>query len=165
MLKKMTLVLSLLAFVSFGCTSDEEKKLAQEKKLLFGAAGPIFEKLPQIQLPKEIVELEPGKTTQQNWNYGQREWYWHVPQGTAVMPYDWFMALEQPKIFNLKRRLFSDPNYLIRFGFLPDNEKSKHNPGACPLVLPRTANTTTQIRGRPPPLWSVSPVRPAIRAS
>lgn len=57
----------------------------------------------------------------QNWSAEERGWFHHTSQGTATMgvPYEWFMALEQPelKLFGTPG-LFSDPGYLLRYGFV-----------------------------------------------
>jgi len=34
----------------------------------------------------------------QGWEAGEIRWWYHVSQGTALMPYDWFIALEQPPL-------------------------------------------------------------------
>lgn len=69
----------------------------------------------------------------QNWSAEQREWFYHTAQGTALLPYRWFLALEQPKlkVFGAVPK-FSDPTYLARFGFLPD-AASPQNPDGLPV--------------------------------
>ena len=74
--------------------------------------------LPQYEPAKKIVWLE------QNWTGEQRNWYYHADQGTLTfcIPYEWFVALEQPTfsplIFPEAGRL-ADPGYMDRFGFIP----------------------------------------------
>jgi cytochrome c5 len=70
---------------------------------------------------------------QQNWSPAQREWFYHSGQGTELMPYKWFLALEQPKlkIFGTVPK-FSDADYLARFGFLTD-PTSAENPNGLPV--------------------------------
>ncbi len=71
--------------------------------------------------------------TQQNWTADQRTWFYHSAQGTELLPYKWFMALEQPKIkvFGEVPK-FADTSYLARFGFLPDPASPK-NPEGLPV--------------------------------
>ena len=44
----------------------------------------------------------PSETTnkvtflQQNWTPAEIQWFYHFTQGTVIMPYAWFAALEQP---------------------------------------------------------------------
>jgi hypothetical protein len=58
----------------------------------------------------------------QNWTAEQRDWFHHADQGTQTfgIPYEWFMALEQPPISATGSGLLSDPAYLDRYGFIPD---------------------------------------------
>ncbi|MFZ0705009.1 MAG: cytochrome c [Candidatus Korobacteraceae bacterium] len=71
--------------------------------------------------------------SQQNWTPDQRAWFYHAPQGTELLPYRWFLALEQPqiKVFGEVPK-FSDTAYLARFGFLPDSA-GPQNPDALPV--------------------------------
>jgi RoxA-like, cytochrome c-like len=58
----------------------------------------------------------------QNWPPAQRAWFYHADQGTQTfgIPYEWFIALEQPTIFPSNPPSFlSDPTYLDRYGFIP----------------------------------------------
>ena len=58
----------------------------------------------------------------QNWSTEDRHWFHHASQGTATfaVPYDWFVALEQPVFYFFSRPgLLRDSGYLERFGFIP----------------------------------------------
>ena len=69
----------------------------------------------------------------QNWTSQQRTWFYHAAQGAELLPYKWFLALEQPKLtlFHPAPR-FADPDYLAGFGFLPD-PASPQNPDGLPV--------------------------------
>jgi mono/diheme cytochrome c family protein len=69
----------------------------------------------------------------QNWSAVQRQRFYHTGQGTELVPYSWFMALEQPKIkvFGTVPK-FRETSYLARFGFLPD-PISPENPDGLPV--------------------------------
>src|SRR5580698_6888079 len=84
------------------------------------------EKMPQYH-PVEVEYLD------QHWSADQRQWFYHTAQGTELVPYKWFLALEQPriKIFGTVPR-FSDSDYLARFGFLPDST-GPQNPDGLPV--------------------------------
>lgn len=57
----------------------------------------------------------------QAWRMDERREFYHQSQGSVLMPYEWFVALEQPEIkFVGSVGLFRAPDYLGRFGFLPD---------------------------------------------
>jgi len=59
----------------------------------------------------------------QHWTAEQRDWFHHADQGTQTfgIPYEWFIALEQPSPSLGAPGLLSDPVYLDRYGFIPDN--------------------------------------------
>jgi hypothetical protein len=69
----------------------------------------------------------------QDFSPEQRQWFYHTPQGTELVPYQWFLALEQPKIkiFGTVPR-FRETDYLARFGFLPD-ATGPQNPDGLPV--------------------------------
>lgn len=67
----------------------------------------------------------------QGWSEGQRAWFYHASQGTKIMPYAWFLALEQPQLSLTGAPGFAEPAYLARFGFLPD-PVSAANPDGLP---------------------------------
>jgi hypothetical protein len=95
-----------------------------DPKALFGTRP--SEKMPAYK-PVEIHLVT------QNWSSNEREWFYHTAQGTVLLPYRWFLALEQPQIkFFGTVPKFSDPEYLARFGFLPDHASSQ-NPDGLPV--------------------------------
>lgn len=74
----------------------------------------------------ELPEYPPiGKVVwlEQKWTAEQRDWFHHADQGTQTfgIPYEWFIALEQPSLSLGAPGLLSDPTYLDRYGFIPDN--------------------------------------------
>lgn len=76
--------------------------------------------------------VTPSKTfvhlDNSGWSEAERQRYYHLSQGSQVMPYDWFLALEQKD----NEQLFRDPSYMTRFRFIPD-EKSDSNPDTLPV--------------------------------
>src|SRR5712671_1948520 len=67
--------------------------------------------VPEYQKPPEqMVHAE------QRWTEGQRFQFHHTPQGTRLVPYDWFIALEQPCFSLFGCEPFADKTYLARFG-------------------------------------------------
>ncbi|HEY0418851.1 MAG TPA: di-heme-cytochrome C peroxidase, partial [Acetobacteraceae bacterium] len=73
-----------------------------------------------------------ASTLDQNWSDAQRRWFYHTSQGTKLMPYGWFLALEQPSLSLTGAPPFSAPDNLARFGFLPDTP-SANNPDGLPV--------------------------------
>jgi hypothetical protein len=74
---------------------------------------------------------------EQGWNEDQRLHFHHTPQGTRLIRYDWFMALEQPCLSLLGCDLFADKRYLARFGFLSSRTDPKLNPDGLPIGFAR----------------------------
>ena len=83
--------------------------------------------LPEYERPPELVRLD------QNWTPEQRIAFHYTPQGTRLMPYDWFMALEQPCFSPFGCGMFAAPAYLSRFGFIPGDADLTLNPDGLPV--------------------------------
>lgn len=69
--------------------------------------------------PSKTVWLDQGITKE------KLSWFYHADQGTRTfgLPYEWFMALEQPTVSWVpfaRVGLFSDSAYLDRYGFIAD---------------------------------------------
>jgi hypothetical protein len=67
----------------------------------------------------------------QNWSPADRQWFYTAPQGSQLIQYSWFKALERPDTQDL---FVSDS--LVRFGYLP-NPVSPANPDGLPVGLVR----------------------------
>jgi hypothetical protein len=85
-----------------------------------------------VELPK-YPPIESAVWLDQNWTAEQRAWFHHADQGTQTfgIPYEWFVALEQPALSFTTPGLLSDPLYLDRYGFIPSNT----NPGKPELPI------------------------------
>jgi len=81
--------------------------------------------------PEQFIHVEQG------WTDDQRLAFHHTPQGTRLLPYDWFMALEQPCLSLFGCGLFSNKTYLARFGFLSSQTDPKVNPDGLPIGFAR----------------------------
>ncbi|HEX4486594.1 MAG TPA: di-heme-cytochrome C peroxidase [Terriglobales bacterium] len=84
----------------------------------------------------------------QTWTADRRQWFYHSSQGTVLLPYKWFMALEQPKlkVFGTVPR-FNDTEYLARFGFLP-GKADYQNPDGLPVGLAK-GTVADPVSGQP----------------
>lgn len=69
-------------------------------------------------------------TVDQGWDEAARNTFYHAPQGSPIMPYDFFLALEQPT----SDALFSDETFLRNLGMLYWG-KSDLNPDGLPIGL------------------------------
>jgi mono/diheme cytochrome c family protein len=81
--------------------------------------------------PEQLVRAEQG------WTDDERLRFHHTPQGTRLVPYEWFMALEQPCLSLFGCDLFADKTYLARFGFLASQADSRLNPDGLTVGFAR----------------------------
>lgn len=81
-----------------------------------------------VSLP-EYPPIEKSVWLDQNWSARDRDWYHHANQGTVTfgIPYEWFVALEQPALSVFSAGLLSDPTYLDRYGFIPNSTETEHD--------------------------------------
>ena len=86
--------------------------------------------VPKIERPQEVVWLP------QNWTEDQRRTYYHAAQGSELLPYAWFLALEQPRFTLTGAPPFKNDRYLQGFGFIPDKAYEK-NPDGLPVGFAR----------------------------
>jgi hypothetical protein len=84
----------------------------------------------RIDRPQDVVWLS------QNWTEDQRRRYYHTAQGSELLPYAWFLALEQPRFTIIGAPLFKDDRYLQGFGFIPD-QAYEQNPDSLPVGFVR----------------------------
>ncbi|HEX3554773.1 MAG TPA: di-heme-cytochrome C peroxidase [Thermoanaerobaculia bacterium] len=82
----------------------------------------LFPPLPAPIRFSKLVQLN------QAWSPEQRQWFYHTSQGSHLMPYTWFLALEQPG----SEKLILDPDYLSRYRLIPDPD-SANNPDHLPV--------------------------------
>jgi hypothetical protein len=84
----------------------------------------LFPALPKVPV-RQITYLNQG------WTADQREKYYQTPQGSLIIPYSWFLALEQPGLGN--REPFSAQDNLVRYDLVPDS--SRYNPDHLPVGI------------------------------
>src|SRR5690348_18453062 len=91
----------------------------------------------RVEIPEYTNPPQQFSHAEQGWTDDQRLHFHHTPQGTRLIPYDWFMALEQPCLSLFGCDLFTDKTYLTRFGFLSSQTDSKLNPNELPVGFAR----------------------------
>ncbi|HKV77890.1 MAG TPA: di-heme-cytochrome C peroxidase [Candidatus Sulfotelmatobacter sp.] len=87
-------------------------------------------KVPRVERPTEVAWLP------QNWTEEQRRRYYHTAQGSELIPYAWFLALEQPRFTIRGAPPFRQDSYMQGFGFIPDSS-SLENPDGLPVGFAR----------------------------
>ncbi len=99
--------------------------------VLGGVAFTAYQKL-RITVPG-VQPLGKLMWADQGWSDAQRLSFHHTAQGTRLIPYAWFRALEQPCLRLFGCELFMDKQYLSRFGFLPSQQDAELNPDTLPI--------------------------------
>ena len=97
---------------------------------IVGAVGVWFYRTRLMVVLPDYPPVRVAEWLNQGWTPEQREWFHHRDQGTQTLniPYEWFVALEQPRLSLLGDvgRL-SDPAYLDRYGFIPGATRGGEN--------------------------------------
>ncbi len=124
-------------------------------------------------LPPSLPPAPPVKQVRwldQNWTPVERHWFHHASQGTSTfpVPYTWFVALEQPKIWLWgEAPMLVNEDYLRQFGFIPSprtvedqggsyqssygGSAAEANPGGLPVGFAITKGYTDPATGQPVP--------------
>jgi len=79
--------------------------------------------MPEPLNQQKLVYVEQG------WTAADRQTYYHTPQGTQILPYDWVMALEQVT----STEPFMSQENVSRYRFLADTADTKDNPDHLPV--------------------------------
>lgn len=80
--------------------------------------------------PKSFPGAWKGEVTLcQNWDPDQQDKFWFLSQGSLLIPYDWFLALEQEK----STVLFRDNDHMNGFRYLPQKPTALRNPDGLPI--------------------------------
>ncbi|MFW5425934.1 MAG: di-heme-cytochrome C peroxidase [Methylophagaceae bacterium] len=82
-----------------------------------------------------MAESEHITYLEQNWSDKDREYFYFADQGSRLIPYDYFLHLEQA---NNQQLLRSDDN-MVQFGFIA-TDASKNNPDGLPIGLSRNGD-------------------------
>lgn len=109
--------------------------------LLIGVAY-LYLRQPQFRVDVPEYQGPPAQFSQaeQGWTDDQRLHFHHTSQGTRLIPYDWFMSLEQPCLSLFGCDLFTNKTYLARFGFLSSKNDPELNPDGLPIGFARQEN-------------------------
>jgi RoxA-like, cytochrome c-like len=61
----------------------------------------------------------------QGWSPADSQRFYFTPQGSQILPYDWFLVLGQPE----SDQLFRDPKNILKFRYLPQRPDSMNSDG------------------------------------
>lgn len=104
--------------------------------------------VPEYREAGELVLLEQG------WGAEQRQAFHHTAQGTKLVPYRWFVALEQPCVTSCEA--FADEKYLTRFGLIRSVKDERLNPDGLPIGLAREENFSDPLSGKKYPVLGLT---------
>ncbi len=79
-----------------------------------------------------IVDAQAGQYLEQNWTPQDRAYFYFADQGSRLIPYDYFLYLEQAN----QAKLFRSDENMLRFGAIP-TQKTNANPDAFPIGFTR----------------------------
>jgi len=79
-----------------------------------------------------IAEKNSHSYLAQNWSEQDRQYFYFADQGSRLLPYDYFLNLEQVS----SKNLFRNDENMARFGLIPA-PKSPQNPDALPIGMTR----------------------------
>ena len=127
-------VLAVPAFVVFALPTIESLKVD----------------LPKYQKPGDPVMLPQG------WSDSQRTAFHYTAQGTQIMPYKWFVNLEQPCWWPFGCGKFADQEYLGRFGFIAGVKDAKDNPDGFPVGFAKDAQFRDPVTGSTTPVVGIN---------
>lgn len=94
---------------------------------------------PPLELPRP-ASPKTARWLEQGWDESVRARVHHGSQGSATfpVPYEWFVALEQPSSTPERESpLLIDPAYMGSLGFINVNEDSERNPDGLPIGFAR----------------------------
>ncbi len=104
--------------------------------------GVVYLKTAEAYNVPMLKSVAQGQTVllDQGWSEVQRTAFHHTAQGTRLVPYEWFMAIEQPCVSLTACEPFADWSYLSRFGFIEGSKDAKLNPDGLPIGFARQAD-------------------------
>ena len=120
--KKITFAICILFLYMgiAGCSSGQTGKIIEQGQTLSSAVG-------------QVVNLEQG------WTTDTQEAFYYTDQGSKLMPYNWFLALEQEN----SEELFRSNNHIDKLRYLPTNP-TELNPDALPVGFTKNVDDNGQ---------------------
>jgi hypothetical protein len=97
---------------------------------VYAVAAPFFE-IGGVAVPS--AELPPVQRLPQGWDAAVASRFHRESQGTKIMPLDWLLALEQPVFTPLPVGRFVARDYLSRFGFIYESNRTETGKPDLPI--------------------------------
>lgn len=84
----------------------------------------------------------------QNWNWDQQQEFWFTPQGSRLIPYNWFLALQRSD----SNERFASAENMGRLRYLPQMQ-TKLNPDGLPIGFTRDDVSEDDAYSKISPQW------------
>jgi hypothetical protein len=90
------------------------------------ATGVVYGNQPNAE--KSNIKPKPPIYLDQQWTDAERQKFYFTPQGSYLIPYAWYLALE-----SANNHQFNDPKNIRRYGYLVDEQFSSANADRLPV--------------------------------
>lgn len=117
---RKTVTAFLIALAALGCQQKGESATATT---------------PVAPTPAAAIRLDQG------WSAEEAETFYYTPQGSQLIPYSWFLALEVDD----GQSLFRENANMARFGYITASAASPNNPDALPIGFVVDSGTTEPL--------------------
>jgi hypothetical protein len=131
--KNVVLTGALWALLVSACKSSPSPTLQNQPPSAAAESSPVAAQPSK----EDVVYLDQG------WSKETREGYYHISQGSTVMPYDIFLNLEVAG----SQELFRSNSNSDRYGLTPDPADPQTNPDGLPIGLSKTVTTEGRWKG------------------
>ena len=84
----------------------------------------------------------------QNWDCAERQTFWFADQGSEIIPYSWFLHLEQED----SSEKFLDPDHIDRIRYLPQRPTA-WNPDGLPIGFMQSSAAPDTVNGEISSAW------------
>lgn len=136
-------VLGCFIALLIGCSDDNKQTSVTTSNKVSTESGN-YKQTPtttEKQGKPDYTSKTPGYL-EQNWDHEKRMEWWYTSQGSRLLPYDWFFALEQPD----SKKLVSAKENLEEYRFISWPADSKWNPDGLPIGFVADKDTATGTR-------------------
>ena len=126
-MRKTILALLIALAALAGCNGREEPATATTNTTATTTDAP--------PAPAAAIRLDQG------WSDQEAETFYYTPQGSQLIPYAWFLALERDDA----QSLFRENANMARYGYITADAASENNPDALPVGFVVDVGTTEPL--------------------
>ncbi|MFT5548121.1 MAG: hypothetical protein ACI9CO_000033 [Candidatus Azotimanducaceae bacterium] len=83
----------------------------------------------------------PFMTLNQGWTDAERNDFYYTSQGSQLIPYSWFLALEQSSSNADNVQLFREAEHIKQLGYIPQSKRPTINPDGLPIGFVKDRST------------------------